>query len=179
MENLHTFEEFVNESKSNEKVLAEIDKYFNEDVDENFDIVSYELGKMSQRAMESGDPATVSLGVGIAIIAGSIMVPAATMILVSHWDNIKNWFKKKKLQRIEKKLDSVMGPEQLDDIIEVLKVQYPETYRLITSNKAKAGIIQGLNTIKSKSEGKDILKNIDVKLMEELVRRLKTRSRQK
>ena len=72
-----------------------------------------------------------------------------------------------------------MGIEQLDDIIDVLKVQYPETYRLITSNKAKAGIIKGLNNIKSKEEGKDLLKNIDVKFMEELVRRLKIRSRKK
>ena len=179
MKNLHTFEEFLNESRSNEKVLSEIDKYFNEDVDENFDIVSYELGKMSQRAIEQGDTGSVSLGVGLAIIAGSIMIPAASVAVISYWDEIKNWFKKKKIQRFEKKLDSIMGIEQLDDIIDVLKVQYPETYRLITSNKAKAGIIKGLNNIKSKEEGKDLLKNIDVKFMEELVRRLKIRSRKK
>lgn len=186
MKKLHTFEEFLNESKSNEKYIAELDKYFNEDVDENFDIVSYELGRMSQRAMDSGG-GTVPLGVGLAIIAGALMIPAATMTLAYHWDNIKNWFKKKKVERLQKQMDSVMGDEDLDQILDVLKERYPETYKLITSNKMRSKILDGLNQIKSQKNVEDdgsknrpdILKSIDPKFMEELVRRLKTRSRQK
>ena len=187
MKRLKTYEEFVNESKSNEKVIAELDKYFNEDVDENFDIVSYEIGRMSQRAMDSGDGSTVPLGIGLAIIAGALAIPSATMALVYHWDNIKKWFKRKKVERMQKKLDSVMGVEDLDQILDVLEQRYPETYKLITSNRIKDKIIKGLNQIKSQKNIEDdgsknrpdILKNIDPQFMEELVRRLKTRSRQK
>ena len=184
MKNLHTFEEFVNESKTNEKVFDELDKYFNEDVDENFDIVSYEIGRLSQQAMDSGGGGTVPLGVGLAIIAGALMVPAATMTIAYHWDNIKNWFKKKKVERLQKKMDSIMGDEDLDRILDVLKERYPETYKLITGNKYRGDIIKGLNQIKSQKNIEDdgsknrpnILKSIDPKFMEELVRRLKTRS---
>ncbi len=177
----------IKESKSDERVIAELDKYFNEDVDENFDIISYELGRMSQRAMQSGDGSTVPLGIGLAIIAGALAIPSATMALVYHWDNIKKWFNRKKVERMQKKLDSVMGVEDLDQILDVLEERYPETYKLITSNRIKDKIIKGLNQIKSQKNIEDdgsknrpdILKNIDPKFMEELVRRLKTRSRQK
>ena len=80
-----------------------------------------------------------------------------------------------------------MGDEDLDRILDVLKERYPETYKLITSNKMRSKIIDGLNQIKSQKNVEDdgsktrpdILKSIDPKFMEELVRRLKTRSRQK
>jgi hypothetical protein len=180
-----SFEDFVNESNSNE-CLKELDKFLEEDVDENFDPNSFILGQEFGRQMHGGGGGEVSVGVGIAIIAASILVPAAAMITIAQWDNIKDWFKKKKVQRLQKELNKHMSPEQLDDILNVLKIKYPETYRLITSNKAKGDIIKGLNNIKSQKgiedtgeKGKDILKHIDPKFMDELVRRLKTRSRAK